>query len=382
MSAGSTELYIHLRKIRAAYQNLRDAAWRHFERHQFLPTEFEAITQYLHILLDNVAQGLLFIDKEGRILTYNKQAETLLKIPVDQVVFKTFWNLFADDLFGFSVKNALKTGQTLENRTISLNGTTTLSVDFRTVDTETVQGGLLLIQDVTELHHWQQIADRHDRLQELGEMVGMVAHEIRNPLGGIQGFASLLAKDLEKNPEQQKLASAIVSGTADLNELVTAILNYARPLEPHFEEVDLAQFLEDLKKQILADQKLDPGIELLFNCPPGLKTHFDPHLMKSALLNLLMNAIQAMPNGGTVRLTANQNNDCLEISVRDEGIGISAENMDKLYSPFFTTRSSGNGFGLAEVQKIVQAHQGEINCTSTVGIGTTFRIKLWPLKKS
>jgi len=376
MSVGSTDLFHHLRSLQRAYCTLRDAAWRHFDNHQAVPIEFKSVTQYLHLLVDSIAEGLIFIDKEGKILTYNQQAEKLLKIPADQVLFKVFWNLFADDLFGFSVKGALKDHHTIENQIHSFNGTTTLSVDFRPINTETIQGGLLLLQDITELRRCQEGAERRDRLQELGEMVGMVAHEIRNPLGGIQGYASLLEKELSDQPDKQKLAQAIGTGTADLNELVTKILDYAHPLEPHFETVDLAQLVEDLKKEMEADPKLDPGIDLQFSCSPGATARLDPQLMKSALRNLLVNAIQAMPSGGILTFQAREN----EFIVRDQGIGISPENMEKLYSPFFTTRNEGNGFGLAEVQKIVKLHEGEIGCDSTIGIGTTFRIRLW--KKS
>lgn len=376
MSVGSTDLFNHLRSLQRAYCALRDAAWRHFDNHHTVPIEFESVTQYLHLLLDSIAEGLIFIDKEGKITTYNKQAEKLLKIPADQVLFKVFWNLFADDLFGFSVKAALKEQRSVENQTHSFNGTTTLSVDFRPINTETIQGGLLLLQDITELRRCQEGAERRDRLQELGEMVGMVAHEIRSPLGGIQGYASLLEKELIDQPDKHKLAQAIGTGTADLNKLVTKILDYAHPLEPHFETVDLSQLVEDLKKEIEADPKLDPGIDLQFSCSSGATARLDPQLMKSALRNLLLNAIQAMPNGGILTFQAREN----EFMVRDQGIGISPENMEKLYSPFFTTRSEGNGFGLAEVQKIVKLHEGEIGCDSTIGIGTTFRIRLW--KKS
>lgn len=373
MSTGSTELYHHLQRLRTAYQALRDAAWRHFDRHHALPAEFESVTHYLHLLVDNIAQGLLFIDAEGRILTYNKQAEHMLKIPAEQVLHKTFWNVFADDLFGFSIKLALKEKLTFENKSLQLNNNTVLSADFHPIAAEPIQGGVLLIQDMTELHHWQQLADRRDRLQELGEMVGMVAHEIRNPLGGIQGYANLLERELAQQPEQQKLAKAIATGTADLNQLVSTILNYAHPLDPHFETVDVEQLTNQLKQEMQDLPQLDPGIELRFACPKGLTAKLDPHLMKSALRNLLVNAIQAMPNGGTLSLQAKEN----EFIIKDEGIGIAPENLEKLYSPLFTTREEGNGFGLAEVYKIIQSHQGEIECDSTVGLGTTFRIRLW-----
>lgn len=372
MSSGSTELYHHLEKLRAAYLTLRNAAWRHFDHHRSLPVEFGTVTQYLDLLLQTMDQGVLFIDQEGKILTYNQQAESLLKIPAEQVIHKTFWNLFADDLFGFSVKAALKEQQPIENQLLQ-NGSLALNIDFHPVISPPAQGGVLLIQDISAERQWQLLANRRDRLQELGEVAGLVAHEIRNPLAGIQGYANLLQRDLAHEPEKQKLANAIAEGTADLNQLVGAILNFAHPLEPQFETVDIAQLLAELKQEIQVQPNVDPGIEFQFTCPEGLMGKIDPHLMKAALRNLLFNAIQAMPSGGTVALNAFENG----FEVRDDGIGIAPENMDKIFSPFFTTREQGNGFGLAEVKKIVQSHQGEIDCNSTIGLGTTFRIRLW-----
>jgi signal transduction histidine kinase len=221
------------------------------------------------------------------------------------------------------------------------------------------------------------MSNRDDLLKELGEMVATVAHEIRNPLGGIRGFASLLHRDLAGQPEQQEMAQHIIEGADNLSRFVTHVLNYARPTEVHLAPVDLNQLIEELRHHVEADPTLDSRIT--FTChlaPSPVKALADAQLLQSALLNLIVNAIQAMPEGGKLALSVKQKNQQPLLQVSDTGVGISPENMPKLFSPLFTTRPSGNGFGLAEVKKIIQAHGGTIDVQSEVGKGTLFTLKL------
>lgn len=229
--------------------------------------------------------------------------------------------------------------------------------------------------------HLQALADRTDRMKLLGEMAAQVAHEIRNPLGGIKGFASLLKRDLADHPQMEQMADYIIEGTDNLNRLVGQILHYARPLQPHLEKVDLIAVLKELKLHIAADESInrhnitlaiDTAFEELF-------LSLDPSLFKAAMLNLIVNAAQAMPDGGALSICIQKKFGHAVLTITDTGIGISEENLAKIFSPFFTTKSEGNGLGLAETQKIIQAHKGTIEVASTVGKGTTFIIKL-PLR--
>lgn len=223
------------------------------------------------------------------------------------------------------------------------------------------------------------VAIRNRSLKEINEMASLVAHEIHNPLGGIRGFASLLQRDLQDRPELLKLATAIVEGVDTLDRIVNQLLNSSKPLNLDLELHDLTPILQDLILHLNADETIDPRIELRFEETVNLRPVFalvDPGRLKAALLHLASNAIQAMPEGGELRFSLSENATEVLIKVSDTGVGISEENRAKLFSPYFTTRPEGHGFGLAEVHKIIQAHHGEIDLESRLNFGTTFTIHL------
>lgn len=352
--------------------------------------ELDAITYYLNSILTNISQGLIFIDFKGIVTTYNSAAEQFFEFPAEKILFRTFWSHFDDHVFGFSMRESLSRrrapGRTYatvvrpgrEDHEIEVE-TTLLTKEGEETGSpiDAMQGLIVLFRDITEMRRLQQIEQRHDRLKELGEMAAMVAHEIRNPLGGIKGFASLLARDLKDQPDQLKMANYIISGTDTLNRLVTTILNYARPVKLKAENSNLIQMIQALKEHIEADSGIDKRIKItITHSTPEVMAYVDVDLLKSALLNLMVNAIQAMKEGGTLTIDISKNDDHVQIMVKDTGCGIAPENIPKLYSPFFTTRADGNGFGLAEVLKIVQAHGGKIDVDSVVGKGTCFSIKI------
>lgn len=352
--------------------------------------ELDAITYYLNSILSNISQGIFFIDLTGCVTTYNEAVEGILQIPSEKVLFHQFWDNFADDAFGFSMREALgaqkPTGVVYASFALSGGGSRDLEVETSFVlrhgeqkgtPFDAMQGMIVLMRDITEIRALQLAANRNDRLKELGEMAAMVAHEIRNPLGGIKGFASLLERDLKDQPEKAQMAKHIIEGTDNLNKLVTTILNYARPVKPKIELGDLVALTRDLLALIQADGNVQANVKFVLNTPfKELTIPFDMMLMKSALLNLAVNAIQAMPDGGVLTIGLTNNEGQSVITMADTGKGISPENIKKLYTPFFTTRSNGNGFGLAEVLKIVQAHGGTIDVKSEVNQGTEFTIKI------
>nr|MBA3817065.1 PAS domain S-box protein [Parachlamydiaceae bacterium] len=359
-------------------------------------SELDLITEYLNSILNNINQGIIFVDLQGLITTYNHAAETIIGIKRELVILNYFWDIFGDRTFGFSMEEALASHpipNTLCTDYNSPNGlhfelevSTTLlihndnSSDFSSRHSATSQpslGILVMIRDITDIRRLQFQASRNDRMKELGGMAAQVAHEIRNPLGGIKGFASLLKRDLCDNPPLQQMANYIVEGTDNLNRLVTQVLDYARPYHPHFEKIDLPILLKEVQQHVLADENINnQNVEIVVESSATAWVFLDQQLFKSAILNLIVNAIQAMPQGGKLTLSIKNKRNEIILTIADTGIGISSENIIKVFSPFFTTKPEGNGFGLAGVQKIIQAHEGTIDVTSTPGKGTSFVIKL------
>lgn len=361
-------------------------------------SQFDSVMRYLHNILTNMSQGILFIDQHGIVTTYNPISEKILGIDHLDVLFNKFWEHFKDDFFGFSMKEALlnqRAPPTLFIPITTPNGSKKeleINVSFiansgkkpiedeNLLDEINLKGIIVLIRDITEMRRLQVLNNRNERLKELGEMAAMVAHEIRNPLGGIKGFAALLQRDLKNQPELKQMAGYIVEGTEHLNRLVTNILNYAHPVMPNFTSTDLVILMQDIRQLVLADSNFNSGIEIIVETKqPSLRTFVDPQFIQSAFLNLIINAIQAMPKGGVIKIVLDSDGQMAIIKVSDTGIGIPPDNLEKIFLPFFTTSPNGSGFGLAEVNKVIQAHGGLIDVQSVVEKGTEFTIKL-PIK--
>lgn len=346
-----------------------------------MPPQTENSKEILTELLSRIDQGVIAIDWTGVISLYNPMAETLLEVPASKALSQPFLNLFRDDYLGFSLQ------KTLELRTLHEGIYTRIITPSHTEKDINIQTFIsderlfILATDITELRKLQLETFRNTRMKELGGMAAMLAHEIRNPLGGIKGYASLLHRDLKNQPETQQMAGYIIEGTDNLNKLVTHVLNYAHPFQTKIESVDLITLIEELQEHIKADQHYSDNIKLqLIASEPTLILPLDNPLIKSALLNLMVNAMQAMPTGGLLTVTIHQENEAAVIKIIDSGIGIAPENLKKIFTAFFTTKPSGNGFGLLEVYKAIQAHNGTIEVTSTLNEGTTFTIKI-PLKR-
>lgn len=348
--------------------------------------ELEGIIFYLNSILSHISQGLIFINLEGQITTCNQAAETLLGVKSEHILFQEFKEVFPDGFFGFSLSEALLNRKAPDKSFITFEKEESKKeVEIEVIFvlqgsysfSNVLQGIIILMRDITEFQKLQEAVQRRDRLHALGEMAAMVAHEIRNPLGSIKGFASLLKRDLQKQPALYRMANDIMEGVDTLNRLVTNILNYSSPMHPEFQTIDLVRVVKDLCRQLEADESLHGRIVIEFVSP--LKELFivaDEGLLKSALLNLVANAIQAMPKGGMISLLVGKEKKHAVIQVRDTGIGIAPQHLKKLFSPLFTTKEQGHGFGLAEVHKVVLIHSGTIDVDSQLNKGTAFTISL------
>lgn len=352
--------------------------------------ELDAVNDYLTSLLYNISEGLIFIDLQGNVTTYNRMAEEIVQVPIAKVIFNSYWEAFEDDFFGFSMRQVLQTkkappssyltlGVNGKSKQLELDATFVLQTN-PPIGASELQGVILLLRDISEIRRLESLESRNDRMKELGEMAAMVAHEIRNPLGGIKGFASLLERDLVDRPDQQQMATYIIEGTDNLNNLVTNVLNYSRPVQTVFESLDFVAFCREILNYVQADKTTPKNIQFCLTSKEStLPIIIDPQLMKGALLNLIINAIQAMPNGGVLSLNIIADSGNVIVEVTDTGIGIPEKNLEKIFSPFFTTKPDGNGFGLSEAHKVIQAHNGSIQVKSKVGEGTTFTIQ-FPLR--
>ncbi|HEV2294374.1 MAG TPA: ATP-binding protein [Tepidisphaeraceae bacterium] len=231
-----------------------------------------------------------------------------------------------------------------------------------------------------ELSEKNRLLERRNRLAALGEMAAGMAHEIRNPLGGIQLYASLLAKDVAERAESLQLVTKISAGVKRLESLVSQVLHFTREITASVTEADLSEVVAEAV-ELAENAMLARDIVCTVNGPRSLPVQIDPILIGQALLNLLLNAADATPTGGSVSVTfappapesgARQ----FHLVVRDSGPGISTAILDKVFNPFFTTKDNGTGLGLAIVHRIVEAHEGTISVTNPPDGGARFEIRV------
>jgi signal transduction histidine kinase len=231
-----------------------------------------------------------------------------------------------------------------------------------------------------ELGEKNRLLERKNRLAALGEMAAGMAHEIRNPLGGIQLYASLLAKDLAQMPASLDLVKKISGGVKRLEALVSQVLAFSRDIVVNPAPTDLAEIVT--RSIEMATPKLDAAnVVWEVEGPAEMPVTVDPLLLEQAVLNLILNAAEAMhERGGALRVFYSAGQDvgarCCRLVVRDAGPGIPATVLDKIFDPFFTTKDTGTGLGLAIVHRIIEAHDGTISATNPQGGGAQFEIRI------
>jgi signal transduction histidine kinase len=226
-----------------------------------------------------------------------------------------------------------------------------------------------------QVNEAQEAVRRSDRLAALGQLSAGLAHELRNPLGTIRASAEMLAKQVSaENEVAREVAGFIATEVDRTNSLVTRFLQFARPLELRTEKADLAQMLD--RAISVAEREVD-GVAIYRNYAPEIPPFaFDAELMEHVFYNLIVNAAQASPKGAAVTVKSRANGNMAEIAVIDRGSGIRPETMKNIFNPFFTTKPTGVGLGLAIVAKIVDQHGGKIAVESQPGEGSIFCVTL------
>ena len=249
----------------------------------------------------------------------------------------------------------------------------------------TGKGTILDLKDIGGRKQAYQRSQRKDRLAAMGEMAAMIAHEIRNPLGGIELFATSLRDSLEGQPELQLLAERISSGVKSIDAIISNLLQFVRPDEANrFERFDLYEALDDslFFMEHLADRENGVDVKVAYG-PRPLFIKGDVELLKQVCLNIILNAIQSMPEGGELGISTAHGAMThagppawAEIRISDNGVGMEPGHVSRIFDPFFTTKERGTGLGLSIVHNIVEMHGGTIDVESRPGKGTVFCIGL------
>jgi two-component system, NtrC family, sensor histidine kinase PilS len=240
-------------------------------------------------------------------------------------------------------------------------------------------GLLFTFQDVTKIKKLERDNTIQQRLAAVGEMAAGIAHEIRNPLASMSGSIQILRQELPLSNEQEQLMDIVLRESERLNTTIRSFLAYARPQRFEIARFDLRRPLNDAALLLRNSAEVQEGHEIIVDVPPReLWFEADEGQVKQIVWNLATNGLRAMPSGGRLHLAAafDEGSDALVISVRDEGVGIPADEIDRLFQPFHGGFAKGTGLGLAIVRRIVTDYNGEIEVSSEPGSGTTFVVRL------
>jgi two-component system sensor histidine kinase HydH len=246
-------------------------------------------------------------------------------------------------------------------------------------DANTFLGHIILLRDITEIEHLKREMVRKERLASIGSLAAGVAHEIRNPLSSIKGFATYFKERYRNVQEDQKIADIMIGEVERLNRVIGQLLEFARPMDLKIVPSSVLELVSHSLKMI---EKQAAAKHIVINSG-GLTNDpcyasIDPDKIGQVMLNICLNAIEAMDEGGTLSVAIENNDNRSKIIVRvsDTGDGITEEDLAHIFDPYFTTKQSGTGLGLTIVHKIIEAHAGEIKVESKPGGGTTVSVTL------
>lgn len=338
------------------------------------------IRAFNDILIDSLPVGLIATDGNGLIRTINGAAEKIVGIDSDGAVGKMPEQMLHPDLAEMltSAGNPSLESASRECSIADVEGKLRhLLLTVRPVGGSGEDSGdVLLVQDMTELRGLEDQLKRSERLAALGKMAAGVAHELRNPLSSIKGLAVLLKTKVTGDVQGSETADVLVGEVERLNRSIGELLDYARPEKLDLVEVDLAGLLRRTIALVGIDAE-SQGVSLLTDFDPDhCSVHVDEDRIMQVFLNILLNGIQAMEEGGTIRISTRLTNGNVRCLIEDNGMGIGDEDLPRIFDPYFTTKNDGTGLGLAISAKIVEEHGGNIGITSTLGSGTQVKVEL------
>ena len=359
------------------------------QKNQALETnlnEMEGVKNHLSHILSSLSAGVMVLDLEGRVTAFNPAAETITGRTRAQALEAGYRQVLQLDLqqrptipeFPCKARQEIRLrGREGEFRDVAL------SVSPLRGPRDEVRGTVVILEDVTTLKALEAQNEKSRRLAAMGEMAANIVHEIRNPLGGIELMASLLVEELSRDQESKELACQILAGVRSLHHILSNLSLFNRNLTTGRVRTDLNRLLEKTLK-FTAELVHRQGVQVRrrFASPPPWAL-IDPELIHQVLLNLVINALQAMPSGGCIEIETESDLEnpgakrgFVQFAISDTGLGFTPEVQENMFSPFYTTKPRGTGLGLSIVRKIVSAHGGEVKAESRRGEGSRFTVRL------
>jgi PAS domain S-box-containing protein len=338
--------------------------------------------ELLGMVMESMSDGVVVTDPEDRILFVNKSAERMLPFAHEDPTERVLWEAIGDQEIAGFFRETLRDLDRVVDKEFTLDGgyTKTLSLSLMPlVRRGTIQGNVIHIEDVTERKARDARLRRAESLAALTTLTAGVAHEIKNPLGSIGIHLELMKKEMgdKRQIETAKVMENLLIIKEELERLNRIVMDFlftVRPMNTELEYSDLNRLIRELLELLrpeLDQAAIETEVDLVEPVP---EIRMDERYMKQAVLNIVKNAISAMPKGGTLKIQTTVRGNHLRLRISDTGVGIPDENLEKIFEPYFTTKEFGSGLGLTIVYKIVKEHLGDIAVDSRVGEGTSFTL--------
>lgn len=336
----------------------------------------------LESVLDSMLDGIVVCDSSHAPILVNKSAERLLPLAQDELTGAPLWECLRDDELSLFFRDMLEGEETVLDREFALetkSGTRIIALSVTPlVKDRRIQGTLVHAEETTDKRKREARLRRAESLASLTTLAAGVAHEIKNPLGSISIHVQLIRKSMAAcvTPSQTRYLDILDEEIERLNRIVVDFLFAVRPMDITPINDDLNALVAELGEFMRLEAE-QGSVSLTVDCDRAVPLlPIDKRYMKQALLNLVKNALGAMPEGGSLTLRTALAGDEVRLSVEDSGVGIAEDKLGKIFEPYFTTKENGTGLGLTLAYKIVKEHSGDITVRSRPGQGSTFTITL------
>jgi two-component system sensor histidine kinase PilS (NtrC family) len=352
------------------------------ERFQTQSRALRDLHAFKDLVFESVGTGLIALDRTRTITTFNRAAAAITGVPAAAAIGRPWHALVGGlvDLAAIEAELEAEPGASSRHEAVLPRpggGSVPVRLTFwalKTGDGEQ-HGVICACEDLSAIRAMEERLRQADRLATLGRMSANIAHEIRNPLASLTGAIEVLASSGTAGEVRERLAQIVLKESGRLNDILRDFLEYARPAPLARVRMNVVESIDEVL--VLLEHRAAAGtLKIAREFPPALEWTVDPQQFRQAVWNLCLNALEAMPDGGELRVGAAVVGSRLEVRVNDTGEGITREDLDHIFEPFFSTKSDGSGLGLALVHRILQDHGGEVQVESAPGSGSVFTLRI------
>jgi len=350
--------------------------------------ELARLKEFNENIIESINVGVMVINLHGRITNWNGALEQIYGLKREQVIGHRITEVFQSEML-HALRELMARGEWQQGEPVNVykfrarsadGRDLTLNISLAALQSKTaeIEGSLIAIEDVTERVSLEEQVQQSDKLSSIGLLAAGVAHEVNTPLAGISSYSQMLMQQMPDTDPRHQLLEKIYRQTSRASSIVNNLLNFSRVSDSRYTPVDLNRVIDDTI-QLLEAQLRNTEIEVVRRYADDLPlAPGDASKLQQVLMNLILNARDAMPHGGTLEISTEGDEDSVVINVRDTGLGIAPEHLAKIYDPFFTTKQigQGTGLGLAVSYGIIRDHGGHIAVESKLGEGTLFQITL------